>query len=94
MTDTTNATVVFHGEDHTLGNALRYCLARDEEVDFAGYTVPHPAESRMVVRIQTNGIPAATALHRAADTLENIADDILDKFNTALNDFEEDEDAF
>lgn len=59
-----NVTVVFHGEDHTLGNSLRYVLAREfvhlhssflcsKDVDFAGYTVPHPAEAKMNIRIQT-----------------------------------------
>ena len=30
----------FTGEDHTLGNALRYMLMKDPDVEFAGYTAP------------------------------------------------------
>lgn len=37
-------TFVFHDEDHTLGNALRYCLSKHPNVLLAGYDVPHPAE--------------------------------------------------
>ena len=32
-------------EDHTLGNAVRHVLIRNKEIDFAGYSVPHPADS-------------------------------------------------
>lgn len=42
-------------EDHTLGNALRYVLVRTPKVDFAGYSVPHPAENKLHIRVQTNG---------------------------------------
>lgn len=30
----------FVGEDHTLGNSLRYMLMKDPRVEFAGYTAP------------------------------------------------------
>ena len=35
-----SATYVLEGEDHTLGNALRYAIMRDEAVLFCGYSVP------------------------------------------------------
>ncbi|KAK2169113.1 hypothetical protein LSH36_12g15025 [Paralvinella palmiformis] len=40
-------------EDHTLGNAIRTQLLKDPQVLFAGYKVPHPLESKFVLRIQT-----------------------------------------
>ncbi|GMF23824.1 unnamed protein product [Phytophthora lilii] len=46
-------TYVFHDEDHTLGNALRYVLMRNPDVDFCGYTIPHPSEPKMHIRLQT-----------------------------------------
>lgn len=77
-------TYVFHEEDHTLGNALRYVLMRkyvrnwaltyillhpshlcslsngsiiacncSPDVDFCGYTIPHPSEPKMHIRLQT-----------------------------------------
>jgi len=40
-------------EDHTLGNAIRHQLLRDEFVTFAGYKIPHPSINKMEFRIQT-----------------------------------------
>ena len=48
-----NSTFVFENEDHTMGNAIRYVLAKNEDVDFVGYAVPHPAEPKMNIRLQT-----------------------------------------
>lgn len=42
-------------EDHTLGNALRYIIMRNPEVEFCGYSIPHPSEAKMNMRIQTYG---------------------------------------
>lgn len=42
-------------EDHTLGNALRHVLMQNKEVDFCGYSVPHPSEPKMNLRLQTTG---------------------------------------
>lgn len=40
-------------EDHTLGNALRHVLMQNQKVDFAGYSVPHPSEPVVHIRVQT-----------------------------------------
>lgn len=44
-------------EDHTLGNALRHVLIRNRQVGFAGYSVPHPAEPVVQLRVQTIAPP-------------------------------------
>ena len=54
-------TYVFRGEDHTLGNALRHVLMRQKDVEFCGYSVPHPSEPFVHVRLQTTGAPAGGA---------------------------------
>ena len=41
-------------EDHTLGNIIRTQLLKDPHVLFAGYKNPHPLESKIVIRIQTD----------------------------------------
>mmetsp|Transcript_60304 Transcript_60304/g.168460 ORF Transcript_60304/g.168460 Transcript_60304/m.168460 type:complete len:136 (-) Transcript_60304:141-548(-) len=65
-----NVTYQFKGEDHTLGNAMRYMLMKNPDVEFAGYTVPHPSEPYMNVRVQTHeGVSADDA---ALEALENI----------------------
>ena len=43
---------LFEGETHTMGNALRQAIIPNEDVEFCGYSVPHPAENKMRIRIQ------------------------------------------
>ena len=74
---TTTATFVFADEDHTLGNALRYCLSQNPDVAMAGYDVPHPAEEKIQIRIQTNGAEPKNCLKDAALQLQQIADTYL-----------------
>ena len=65
----TEATFAVAGEDHTLGNALVGALNAQPQVAFAGYTVPHPADDVVHVRVQTTpegGRTAAEALKVAA----------------------------
>ena len=50
-----SATFAFENEDHTLGNSLRYMLMKSPHVAFCGYSVPHPSEPKMNLRLQTNG---------------------------------------
>ncbi|CAM9654106.1 unnamed protein product, partial [Phaeothamnion confervicola] len=48
-----SATFIFGDEDHTLGNALRHVLMQRKETEFCGYSVPHPSEPKMNLRLQT-----------------------------------------
>ena len=36
------ATFKFINEDHTLGNSLRFMISERSDVEFCGYTIPHP----------------------------------------------------
>jgi DNA-directed RNA polymerase I and III subunit RPAC2 len=83
----TSATFIFGNEDHTLGNALRYVLMRREETEFCGYSVPHPYEPKMNVRLQTTGEPAVDVLKKGLQNLEEAANIMDDTFAAALNDF-------
>uniref|UniRef100_A0A7S4KC12 DNA-directed RNA polymerase RBP11-like dimerisation domain-containing protein n=1 Tax=Odontella aurita TaxID=265563 RepID=A0A7S4KC12_9STRA len=40
-------------EDHTIGNSLRHVLMNNSNVSFAGYSVPHPSEPIVHIRVQT-----------------------------------------
>jgi DNA-directed RNA polymerase I and III subunit RPAC2 len=51
----TAASFEFKKEDHTLGNALRYIIMKNPDVEFCGYSIPHPSEDLMNIRIQTYG---------------------------------------
>jgi DNA-directed RNA polymerase I and III subunit RPAC2 len=46
---------VFHNEDHTLGNLLLWALNKDPDTELAGYSIPHPSEPVMNLRLQTHG---------------------------------------
>lgn len=63
-------TFVINEEDHTLGNALKHVIMQNPAVEFCGYTVPHPMERKIHVRVQTNGIPAIQVLHQALKDLK------------------------
>jgi DNA-directed RNA polymerase I and III subunit RPAC2 len=80
-----SATFQFHQEDHTLGNALRYMLARDPKVQFAGYCVPHPSEAVMNVRVQCEkDSRAEIVVDKALEDLSQVFTEISHLFERAL----------
>ncbi|XP_028408607.1 DNA-directed RNA polymerases I and III subunit RPAC2-like [Dendronephthya gigantea] len=87
--DETCLTFVLHEEDHTLGNALRYMIAKNSDVGFCGYTIPHPSEHKINIRIQTNGILAVDALRKGLSDLSDLCDHVQEKFETAVKEFRE-----
>ncbi|GAB9469770.1 hypothetical protein Gpo141_00007038 [Globisporangium polare] len=81
-------TYVFHEEDHTLGNALRHVLMRNPDVDFCGYTIPHPSEPKMHVRLQTRlGVPSDEALRSGLTDLRKVSSTISDAYRKELKAF-------
>ena len=82
-----SATYVLEGEDHTLGNALRYAIMRDEAVLFCGYSVPHPSEERLNLRVQVRpggGRTAEAAFRRGLANLGAAAAAVSAAFSGAL----------
>lgn len=71
------------GEDHTLGNSLRFMLCRDPDVKFAGYSMPHPNEKKVLVQIQVYPGRGKTAL----DALELGLQRLLDVTHTVKSVF-------
>eukprot|EP00696_Hemimastix_kukwesjijk_P016134 gnl/Hemi2/443_TR152_c0_g1_i1.p2 gnl/Hemi2/443_TR152_c0_g1~~gnl/Hemi2/443_TR152_c0_g1_i1.p2 ORF type:complete len:154 (-),score=22.79 gnl/Hemi2/443_TR152_c0_g1_i1:46-507(-) len=87
--DDTSATFSLVGEDHTLGNSIRYILARKKGVSFCGYSVPHPAEDKMNIRIQTEpGVNVTAALHSGVEDLRAICEHVMATFDEELLAFE------
>ncbi|KAF6200140.1 hypothetical protein GE061_006441 [Apolygus lucorum] len=82
--DEKSRTFLFNEEGHTLGNALRCVIASYPDVTFCGYTVPHPAETKMHFRIQTSGPRAIEILQRGLKDLEKMCDHTLEKFEEAV----------
>ncbi|KAK1149892.1 RNA polymerase subunit AC19 [Aspergillus melleus] len=84
----TAASFQFEGEGHTLGNALRYAIMKNPKVEFCGYTIPHPSETKMNLRIQTyDTTTAVEALENGLESLMDLCDVVTDKFTTARNTF-------
>eukprot|EP00252_Welwitschia_mirabilis_P025385 TRINITY_DN789_c0_g1_i1.p1 TRINITY_DN789_c0_g1~~TRINITY_DN789_c0_g1_i1.p1 ORF type:complete len:105 (+),score=23.77 TRINITY_DN789_c0_g1_i1:249-563(+) len=78
------STFVFNEEDHTLGNSLRYVLSRDPRVEFCGYSIPHPSENRVNVRVQTTGDPAKDVLKDSLQDLMAICQHVQQTFVKAV----------
>ncbi|KAI1320297.1 RNA polymerase subunit AC19 [Mortierella claussenii] len=94
MTEPQCATFCLQDEDHTLGNALRWTLMKNPEVDFASYSIPHPSETRTNVRLQTSDkTTAVEAMFKGLDDLTDICTHVIQTFQTELakGEFEYDE---
>jgi DNA-directed RNA polymerase I and III subunit RPAC2 len=89
--DESVATFVFHNETHTLGNSLRHILMKNKKVEFCGYTVPHPLEDKMQLRLQTNGHNAAQTLIEGLTDLMSISEHVMNVFNERLDNYIEQE---
>ncbi|KAL3944945.1 MAG: hypothetical protein SGBAC_000979 [Bacillariaceae sp.] len=84
-------TFVIGNEDHTLGNCLRHVLIQNAKVGFAGYSVPHPAEPIVHIRVQAEEPTIATeALEEACETLYKQCEVVLSKLEEILPEVEED----
>ena len=81
-------TYIMENEDHTLGNALRYILMRSKDTSFCGYSVPHPTESRINIRLQTTGKPAHDVMKEGIETLTAVGDAMSSSFEAALAKFD------
>lgn len=86
--DGTGATFEIFDETHTLGNPLRHIIMQNEEVEFCGYSIPHPSENKLNIRIQTYGkITPFKAFQEGLDNLIEICNIVEDKFSEELEKF-------
>lgn len=79
-----STTFVFGNEDHTLGNCLRHVLMQLPETDFCGYSVPHPYEPKMNLRLQTTRLPTIKVLHKGFTGIELLCDKLSEVFDEEL----------
>ncbi|AOA64761.1 RNA polymerase subunit AC19 [Komagataella phaffii CBS 7435] len=83
--DGTAASFQILDEDHTLGNSLRYIIIKNPEVEYCGYSIPHPSEAKLNIRIQTyGGMTAVEALRKGLDDLVDICDHVEKKFSDVI----------
>jgi len=84
------ATFILGDEDHTLGNALRHVLMQTKGTEFCGYTVPHPSEPYVHLRLQTSGdIPALDQLRTGLSELSQSCSHMDDLFGKACEEFDQ-----
>jgi len=87
--DSSSAVVTVHGEDHTLGNAVRYMIVKNPRSSFCGYSIPHPSDDLINVRIHTvPGDDAVDLFSTALDDITAAALVIEKKFAAAVDEFE------
>lgn len=89
----TSRTFAIGDEDHTIGNATRHILMQDARVGFAGYSVPHPSEPVVHIRVQTNadsGCSAVEAFKESCQTLHSQCDEVLQRLEELLPEVKED----
>ncbi|OCH89201.1 RBP11-like subunits of RNA polymerase [Obba rivulosa] len=83
--DLSAATFQIHDESHTLGNALRWMLMKNPKVEFCGYSVPHPSENHINMRIQMyDNLSSLTALLEALSNLDDLCGTIEDAYKASL----------
>ncbi|KAL2036982.1 hypothetical protein N7G274_010267 [Stereocaulon virgatum] len=84
----TAASFEFESEDHTLGNALRYMIMKNPQVELCGYSIPHPSEAKMNIRIQTyEGTTVYDVLEKGFEDLMSLCDIVTDKFTAERDKF-------
>ncbi|KAI3456054.1 hypothetical protein Pfo_012717 [Paulownia fortunei] len=85
--DQSQATFSLTDEDHTLANSLRYTLNQDPRVTFCGYSIPHPSDARVNIRVQTTGDPAREVLKDSGQDLMLVCQHVRSTFDQAVMEF-------
>ncbi|KAM0284980.1 hypothetical protein ACHAQH_001669 [Verticillium albo-atrum] len=83
----TAASFEFKNEGHTLGNALRFIIMKNPDVEFCAYSIPHPSEDVMNIRIQTYDGTAVSALSKGLKDLQGLCDVMTDEFTRERDTF-------
>jgi len=83
--DARNATFILTHQDHTLANSLRYVLAKNPDVDFVGYSIPHPSDPKVNIRLQTKRGAATDVFQQGLEQLQEITAHIQMSFDAAMS---------
>uniref|UniRef100_A0A0E0MDX2 DNA-directed RNA polymerases I and III subunit RPAC2 n=1 Tax=Oryza punctata TaxID=4537 RepID=A0A0E0MDX2_ORYPU len=85
--DSTASTFSIAEEEHTLANSVRFVLNQDPRVAFCGYSIPHPADNKVNIRVQTTGDPANDVFKDALQDLIVMCQHVRGTFDNAVVDF-------
>jgi DNA-directed RNA polymerase subunit L len=83
----TESNFIFHNSTSTIGKLLQKELLKDPNVTFAGYSCPHPLETKMIVTIITSGRNPREVI---TNTFNNIITK-LDELDDAVKTFNDSE---
>jgi DNA-directed RNA polymerase subunit L len=73
------------GAGHTICNLLQKKLLEDENVDMAGYDIPHPLASNPIIYVRTKGgVTPEQALRRAVEKLLELSDEFSRELEKAF----------
>ncbi|KAE9590259.1 hypothetical protein Lal_00028075 [Lupinus albus] len=87
FTDQSKSTFSLVDEDHTFANSVRFTLNQDPRVTFVGYSIPHPSDNRVNIRVQTTGDPAREVLKDGSQELMRMCQNVRSTFGKAVSDF-------
>jgi len=87
-----SASFQIEDEDHTLGNALRYMIMKNPQVELCGYSIPHPSENVLNIRVQIypefeDETRPIDALMKGLDDLNDLCNVVTEKFTAARDSF-------
>ncbi|GAV74497.1 RNA_pol_L_2 domain-containing protein [Cephalotus follicularis] len=85
--DPSSATFSLTDEDHTLANAVRFTLNQDPRVSFCGYSIPHPSDARVNIRVQTTGESAREVFKDSLKDLMFMCQHVRSTFKKSVDDF-------
>ncbi|KAG4914862.1 hypothetical protein AAZX31_19G040300 [Glycine max] len=85
--DQSKSTFSLVDEDHTFANSVRFTLNQDPRVTFCGYSIPHPSDNRVNIRVQTTGDPAREVLKDGCQDLMLMCQHVRSTFDNAMTDF-------
>ncbi|MCL7044041.1 hypothetical protein MKW94_015764 [Papaver nudicaule] len=86
--DVKSSTFCLTDEDHTLANAVRFTLNQDPRVDFCGYSIPHPSDAQVNIRVQTTGAHAGEVLKDALQSLTAMCQHVRSTFDGAVEEYQ------
>jgi len=73
------------GVGHTFCNILKKRLLEDENVDLAGYNIPHPLASNPIIYVHTKGnVKPEEALQKAVEKTSEMSEEFRAKLEKAL----------
>lgn len=81
-------TFIFEDEDHTLGSLLTYVLESFPETDFCAYSIRHPSENKIYVRLKIrdnkNGNTVEDVFKRGIQELDKMLSHVKKTFKVYL----------